>query len=450
MVEANEIKNYVEKEFSDFGINRKREVSRLLYEIAKRDQCDFRKIVKNYPSTPVKFANLKSYLLEKRYPRESQFNKRFNVLLSELDIVPAHRIKIKKQDLTLTNVYVEEDVLETNFVKRLKTKYPKATFQVIRSYSEFIKGKKYDITGYNNRLASFYIIKERYDFYKRCACSFKSVYCGYHVINLGSGCGFECSYCFLQDYINSPGIVLPANIEDFFDAFEKYKTDIRLGSGEMTDSLIFDHITEYSPQIVDFFRKYPKSSFEFKTKSDNVDLLLKAKSVGNIFVSWSVNPQPIVETIEHYTASLEARLQAAKRCVEAGYKVAFHFDPIIYYSNWKKDYYQLIEKIFDEIPEEKIGWVSVGTLRMTPRLKKIIENRFPETSILNEEFLLSYDGKLRYSDRVRAEIYKAVKTWIEAKAPNVPIYLCMEEKAMCETVEAAPLKQYAALKNNNQ
>jgi spore photoproduct lyase len=71
-----------------------------------------------------------------------------------------------------------------------------------------------------------------------------------------------------------------------------------IGSGEFTDSLVLDSLSCYSSQIIDFFRKYPLVSFEFKTKSDNIGNIIKAKPVKNIVISWSINPQKIISRHE--------------------------------------------------------------------------------------------------------------------------------------------------------
>ena len=170
--------------------------------------------------------------------------------------------------------------------------------------------------------------------------------------------------------------------------------------------------------------------YELKTKSDNVELLTSVPGARNIIISWSLNPQKIVETVEHFTAPLARRLEAAQRCTACGYRVAFHFDPIIYYQGWEADYKTLVDMTFHAIDEENVAWISMGTLRMTPRLKKIIENRFPDNTILDEEFFAGHDGKLRYPKETRRSIYKNMTSWIRKRCKNVRIYLCMEEKSM--------------------
>jgi spore photoproduct lyase len=44
-------------------------------------------------------------------------------------------------------------------------------------------------------------------------------------------------------------------------------------------------------------------------------------------------------------------------------------------------------------------------LCFSPDLKPVIERRFPQNKILDEELLLGYDNKLRYSFLRRQELY---------------------------------------------
>ena len=443
IIDAERIKTYISANFPQFGINKRRQLARLLYEIAKREQCDYQELLKEASQTRRDFPHLKRQLMRRRFPMLTENERNACDDLSELDINPDYQIRLKKKPLILPKrFFIETSVMDSDLVKRLQVRFPSIPQVPISTYKEFTAQTPWSIGDYNQRTDNFFLVRENFDFYKACPCAPQSLHCGYHVVNLGSGCAFECAYCYLQDYLNGPGIVVPANIENFFDQFAKYKQNIRVGSGELTDSLIFDHLTGYASMIVDFFKKYPGSTFEFKTKSNNIDGLLSVTPGENIVISWSLNPQTVIETTEFQTASLTERLEAARKCVAAGYKVAFHFDPIIYYVNWENDYRNLIQQTFAQIDQSCIAWLSLGTLRMTTRLKKIIENRFPQNTILDEEFLSGHDGKLRYSPRLRTEIYTKMKEWILSRAPQVYLYLCMEEKEVCGTCETAPLKSF--------
>jgi len=447
MVDAGQIHHFIDETFAQFGVNKRQELSRLLYEIVKRENKDLRSVWRELYSeeeTP-RFREIKERLLRRRFPRIKNPQRLFSRQFPKLDIDPLLKVDTAVPPrLVPDHFVVEKSVRNSALAARLRAKYPRARFDYTSSYKDF-REKSFSIRDYNRRLQTFYIVREDYDFYKKCPCSFKSLFCGYYVINLGSGCGFECAYCYLQDYINTGGIILPANIEDFFSYFDGMKKkNIRLGSGELTDSLIFDHITDYSPLIVEFFKKYPESTFEFKTKSDAVDNLLTVTPGDNIVVSWSMNPPGVIETVEFHTASLERRLDAAVRCMNQGYKLAFHFDPMIHYEGWGKDYQNLVERVFSRIDIKRLAWVSLGTLRMTPRLKKIVENRFPQISILDEELVPGHDGKLRYGFRTRTAMYTKMKDWIRSFVPDVHLYFCMEEKDVCGTCQTAPLKQFVS------
>jgi len=129
---------------------------------------------------------------------------------------------------------------------------------------------------------------------------------------------------------------------------------------------------------------------------------------------------------EKRTATLNERISAAIRCVESGYRVAFHFDPIFHYRDWETDYYPIIDLIFEKIDHDAIAWISLGTLRFHPSLKPIIERRFPETFILSGELVHGDDGKMRYPRMIREDIYRKMASAIQAHAESVPLYLCME------------------------
>ena len=83
-----------------------------------------------------------------------------------------------------------------------------------------------------------------------------------------------------------------------------------------------------------------------------------------------------------------------------------------------------------DIKPEDIAWVSLGTFRFSPALKPIIEHRFPDNKILDEELVIGYDGKLRYPDELRERIYRTISGQIRKHHPKAPLYLCMEDKGV--------------------
>ncbi len=438
MTDIKELNNIVATSFAHFGETKQIQIARLLYEITKRDGFKARDIIDQMPTSGLNFHDVKKALVSRRYPTLSKVYPAKDFYLGKVDIDPDLKADVSKRTLSPANIYIEKEVETSDLAKRVKQHFPQAKTHVIDQYNQFIQNKSYSIKDYNNRLDHFYIVREKYDFFKNCPCSPHTVACGLHIVNLGSGCAFDCSYCYLQGFINAPGIVLPGNIDDFFEEFKKYRQDIRIGSGEYSDSLVFDHITEYSPKIVEFFRGYPRSQFEFKTKSVNIDNLFKVKAAANIVIAWSINTSRITNSIEHFTASFDERIAAAVKCAQAGYSVGFHFDPIFQYEGAEKEYKRIIDTIYKNISPKSIAWLSLGTLRMTNSLRKAIENRFPDNTILDEEMILGHDQKIRYDHRTRSTIYQNMTKWIRQHHSDVKLYLCMEEKSLCSSCQTFP------------
>jgi spore photoproduct lyase len=189
-----------------------------------------------------------------------------------------------------------------------------------------------------------------------------------------------------------------------------------------------------NPYLVETFAELKNATLELKTKTDDVSSLIGLNHRQNTVIAWSLNPPDIVRHHEFKTASLENRLSAARKVIDNGYGVAFHFDPIIFYPEWEAGYRETIEMLFDRIPAQKIAWISLGTLRYIPMLKKIAEERFPALSIFANEFTAAHDGKMRYLKPIRKQLIGTLSGWIRSIAPKVPLYICMEKHSVWKNI----------------
>ena len=416
--------------FPRLGLNKKQELVRLIYEISKRERKTPESILKNIDS--LDFYKIKDALLKRRFPHAYLHDEISKPYLPSIKLDTNLAIDLKKREFYPKKIFIEKNARHSHLANRFKISFPKAEISEIGSLKYHLsRNRKQKIQEYNNRLNTVFITKENYDFFKKCPCTKKSIGCGYHIFNLSFGCIYECTYCYLQEYTNIPGLIFPSNIDNFFRAFDSYeKPRMRIGTGEFSDSLMLDQITEYSLSLIDFFRKHKEICFEFKTKSKNIGNLLKARHSGNIVIAWSLNPQMIIDENEFFSTSLDERIASAKCCAEAGYKVAFHFDPVVHFNRWSKEYDKVINLLFDKINPDDIAWISVGTFRFKPEVKKVIEMRFPQNKILDEELLPGFDNKLRYPYKIRHDIYKGMLETLSKRSKNIPIYLCMEEASM--------------------
>lgn len=298
-------------------------------------------------------------------------------------------------------------------------------------------------------------------FLKRCQGSGAEICCNYFVASYAWNCHLECTYCVLQSYLSSAAVFVCTNIEEFMDEVKETlkqspECTFRIGTGELADSLALDHITCYTNRIVPFFASLPNGILELKTKSNQIDNLGDLDHRSRTVVSWSMNSRRICRTEEQKAATIEERLAAAAQCQEWGYKLGFHFDPLIYYEQWEPEYKEVVRDIFSVINPDNVAWISLGALRFTPHLRDLVRERFPASKIPYGEFVPGHHGKLRYFRPIREEMYRKMISWIHEAAPKVLVYLCMESRVvwdrsfgkgphsaarLCERLDLAAVRQ---------
>ncbi|HUO05498.1 MAG TPA: hypothetical protein VMU16_09905 [Candidatus Binataceae bacterium] len=272
------------------------------------------------------------------------------------------------------------------------------------------------------------------------AGSAKFACCGYLVLALASNCPMDCSYCFLQEYLaDNPAFQVYANYTDAFGELDKLaagspERSFRVGTGELADSLAFDSMTAMSRDLVEFFSARENLTLELKTKTSEIENLLNADPRGRVMVSWTLSPDAVFRACEHRTAPPASRIAAARAVLDAGYRIAFHFDPLIAYEGAERDYLELIDRLTDSIPPEKTSFVSMGTLRMTPGLRAAARRRFPGDPMLCGEEVLGRDGRLRAFAPLRIRLYRALAERFKRAGAEIPAYLCMEPASIHERV----------------
>jgi spore photoproduct lyase len=300
--------------------------------------------------------------------------------------------------------------------------------------------KSLSVRNFGTAKMKLHLTRHEGEFLKKCPGSDGQVCCNYFVINFASNCPMDCSYCYLQEYlVDNPELKVFSNVDDLLTQADALLSRhrrffFRIGTGEITDSLALDPYIGFTREVIPFFAEQPNALLELKTKSDCIDGLLGIDPKERVVVAWSMNPQAVIDMDEHGTATLTERLVAARRCQDAGYRLGFHFDPMVEYPNWQKDYENLVDQIFDSIDWHRVSWLSMGVLRETPKLKRTIRERFPRTQILTGEQVLCADGKLRYFYPLRVDMYRAMLYWIRRAAPTVKVYLCMESKEVWQQV----------------
>jgi spore photoproduct lyase len=289
------------------------------------------------------------------------------------------------------------------------------------------------------------VMKRRGPFLMGCpASSSQFACCGYLVLVLASNCPMDCSYCFLQEHLaNNPAFQIYANYEDAFGELDRLAhtgsaRNFRIGTGELADSLAFDSLTAISRDLIGYFARHPNLMLELKTKTDEIDNLLDIDPRGRTLVSWSLSPIRVFSHSEHRTAPPQSRIKAARRVLDAGYKVGFHLDPIIAYVGAEQEYLDLLDDVFDAVPPKAIAFFSIGGLRMTPGLRIAARHRFPADPMLLGEEVLSEDGRYRTFTPLRFRLFSKLRERIVKASSDLLVYLCMETASAHRRVFGAP------------
>lgn len=260
----------------------------------------------------------------------------------------------------------------------------------------------------------------------------KTVCCNLRTIDAVENCVFGCSYCAVQTFYRDE-VAFDGDFAAKLDAITLDRDrPYHIGTGQSSDSLVWGNKNGALDALLAFAAKHPNVLLEFKTKSDNVRYLIENDVPPNIVCSWSMNTAAIIDNEEHFTASLDRRLSAARRVADRGIKVAFHFHPMVYYEGWAQDYPALARRIIDTFVPPEVSFMSLGSVTLTkPVMRKIREVGNP-TRILQMEMVPDPHGKLTYPDAIKVEMFNAMLGALAPWRDDVFIYLCMEKSEIWE------------------
>ena len=332
-----------------------------------------------------------------------------------------------------SRILVEKEVLELGRTTRILEQFPDVPHEVVENYDSRTDSAIPQTGDYITKAKkTLYLKRFKGSPIKLCpGFSDQLVCCNYHIMDFVENCPFECVYCILQAVLNRPVITLHVNTGEIIEKVtgvikSRPEQNFRVGTGEFSDSFALEHILGVNTDLVETFAELPNALLELKTKSSNVDSLIGLNHQGRTVVSWSMSTKYAGKHIEYMTAPPMERIAAAARLVKAGYYTAFHFDPLIVHDGWEEGYREIIGELFDQVPVDKIGWISMGSLRYMPKLKEIAESRFPNSDIFANEFVNCEDGKTRYFRPIRQDLHKVVYEIIREYNSDIPVYICMD------------------------
>lgn len=350
-------------------------------------------------------------------------------------------LKNIKKDFSMWNEKSMEEVFPLSIEEKYENKQlAKKLFEYYVDLHTELKNKQNDYSSFENikytpRKYSFETVQK--DGFGLGSCPVASEgtrCCNLLTLDAVESCGFDCSYCSIQSFYNQNKVAFD---KDFTTKLENLELDpnetYHIGTGQSSDSLMWGNREGVLDALFKFAKKYPNVILEFKTKSNNIAYLLENEVPKNIIVTWSLNPQIIIDNEEHLTASLEQRIDAAKQLRDKGVLVGFHFHPIVVYENYLDDYTKIAKDLVREFKVNEVVLISMGTLTFIKPVIKKLRERELKSKILQMPFE-TINGKQSYPLETKIEMFKTLYDAFEPWKKDVYFYLCMEAHSLWKDV----------------
>jgi spore photoproduct lyase len=292
----------------------------------------------------------------------------------------------------------------------------------------------------------------------RCpVASPKTRCCNLLTLDAVLGCGYGCTYCSIQTFAGGGEIVFRSDLEERLVLLEaelrsgsvaedpgsdatgfepsggRLRRLYHIGTGQSSDSLMFGNRHGLLDRLCAFADRNPDIILEFKTKSAAADPLTRAVPPRNVIAGWTLNPHAVITVEEPLTASLDARLVAARTAADNGIAVGFHFHPIIPFRGWRDVYADLYRRVMDSFSPEEVVMVSFGTVTLIKPVIRSLRVLKPRSRILQLP-LTDAAGKLSIPLELKQDLFSHA---YEAFAPwhgSVFFYLCMEDPVLWKPV----------------
>ena len=152
----------------------------------------------------------------------------------------------------INKIYIDEQVKDHPFTKNIVKNLPAIPAEITKMppTASISQGKQI-----------IYITNYKGNFCKPCpGTSEEYLCCNYQIINETTGCPLDCAYCILQGYMNSSVLTVYANYEKIFSEFDRFYKNyprriIRIGTGELADSLALENFTNISSLLIPYFKR---------------------------------------------------------------------------------------------------------------------------------------------------------------------------------------------------
>ncbi|MCP4641954.1 MAG: hypothetical protein GY851_16045 [bacterium] len=248
------------------------------------------------------------------------------------------------------------------------------------------------------------------------------------------GCHFRCVYCNLGHVAN-----VYVNLEDWVDHIREGLANLENSPNQTlfqwdngTDIVCWEPEYGGTKLLVELFAEQPDKHLElYVGKSDNVDFMLDYNHGGHTVCCWSLSMDAQCRALEPRTASMEARIESARKCQDAGYGVRIRLSPMTPVVGWEDEIRKMLQSMFAKVSPDVM---TIEPLRFMTYEE--LCTQLPE-DVLDPEYLnairdLPDDAddwqKREFPDELRLRMYRVVIEETKCLSPGTPVALCREKR----------------------
>jgi DNA repair photolyase len=252
------------------------------------------------------------------------------------------------------------------------------------------------------------------------------------------GCFHACTYCGFR---NLTCMSMTLNVEDLIarnrEIMRLVPSQKNWHTGGASDIFCFEPEYGYTEQLLNTAAAEDRNVL-FYTSTDNVDFLRDLEHRDRAIIEWTISPEGLVKW-ERRAPSLRARLEAMKKCQDAGCTVRCQFAPFVPLVNWKDEYRDMLRKLFSVVEPD---FVAIHMVRWCGRhVSRTLREWFGESGIDPEYMAMveaaEQNGGMAYFPgghnipaAGRERIYRFMIDEIRAHSAEIPIVLCRETPEM--------------------
>jgi len=202
--------------------------------------------------------------------------------------------------------------------------------------------------------------------------------------------------------------ILFVNYEDFGEQIRQLAANhprqpVWFYSGYDCDSLANEPMSRFTDYFIPLVASIDNAWMELRTKSTQVRSMLRLEPCERIVTAFSFTDPVSHRKLEHGVPSIDKRINAMRRLIDAGWTVGLRFDPVVYHRDYQSAFVKLLDQVFTTIDPQKLHSVSLGNFRLTRDHFRKVARLYPEEPLFAQAMALD-DGIISYPHQREQEM----------------------------------------------